>query len=84
MDTVGEDTEQTAKRVRRQTLPPACLIIHALAYVQHIPWRRKKFTASLQPAKAYEHGSVMMSGPVWQWPTQEHKQTSLPLGLGQQ
>ena len=30
--------------------------------------RRRKFTTSVQPAKAYEDESVIMSGPHSQWP----------------
>ncbi len=31
--------------------------------------KRRKFTMSMQPAKAYDGKLLMMSGPVRQWPT---------------
>ncbi len=34
-----------------------------LYYEQPLPMRRRKFTTSIQPAKAYEDESVIMSGP---------------------
>ncbi len=46
--------------------------------VVHTYGQRRKFNTAIQPAKAYEDESVMLSGPHRQWPTREHKQTSGP------
>eukprot|EP00914_Ancora_sagittata_P015576 GHVO01030901.1.p4 GENE.GHVO01030901.1~~GHVO01030901.1.p4 ORF type:complete len:128 (-),score=9.59 GHVO01030901.1:880-1263(-) len=40
--------------------------------------RRRKFTSFIQPAMAYENGSVFMSGPLQQWPISMNKQISGP------
>ena len=44
--------------------------IHVNKVMKAAAWRRRrrKFTTSVQPAKAYEDESVIMSGPHSQWP----------------
>ncbi len=59
---------------------PTCTAAYAHSSLwEGIPtlqWRRRKFTTSIQPAKADEDDFVMLSGP--HWPTLHHNRAMGP------